>query len=128
MEIIIEIVLQVFAELVLQILFELGVSGIFEPFRVRFNRYLAIFGYMVFGIISGLLSLIISKQLMIADPDYQKLNILFSALIAGVLMIAIGKFRNPGNMERSETRMLFFCGFVFAFSLSVTRYFLLRSP
>lgn len=134
MEIIAEIVIQVLGwmfqllgELLFQMLFE-AIADLFghavkEPFRrPRPARpWVASIGYLVFGASAGGLSVWLLPELFIKTEWLRVANLLLTPLAAGVIMQAIGSWR-----ERREKEALglesFAYGFCFAFSMAVVRF------
>ncbi len=134
MEIIAEIILQILrwtlqclGELFLQIIGEaiaefIGHS-IKEPFRrpKPLHPWLAAIGYLIFGGIAGGLSLWALSDLFIKNRWLRLANLLFTPLVAGLVMAWIGSWRRKHEKEviRLET---FAYSFLFALSMSLVRF------
>lgn len=134
MEIIAEIILQVFGwilqflgELLLQVGFE-AIAELFghavkEPFRRPrpFHPWLAAIGYLIFGAAAGGLTVWLFPELFIKVHWLRVANLLLTPLAAGLIMEAIGSWR-----ERREKEVLrlesFAYGFCFAFAMALVRY------
>lgn len=134
MEVIAEIIFQVlgwilqflgelFLQLVLEAIAELIGHSIKEPFRrprpVR--PWLAAIGYIIFGAVAGGLSIWLLPELFIKAQWLRIANLLFTPLVAGLVMEAIGSWRARRNKEvlRLES---FAYGFCFAFAMALVRY------
>ena len=134
MEIIAEIILQVLGwifqflgELLLQMVFE-AIAELFghsvaEPFRrprpVR--PWLAAIGYLFFGAVAGGVTVWLFPQLFIEAQWLRVANLLLTPLAAGLLMEAIGSWRERRDKEvlRLES---FAYGFCFALGMAVVRF------
>ena len=134
MEVIAEIILKILGwifqflgELLLQMVFE-AIAELFghavkEPFRRPrpIRPWLAAIGYLIFGAAAGGLTVWLLPELFIKAEWLRVANLLLTPLAAGLIMEAIGSWR-----ERREKEVLrlesFAYGFCFAFSMAVVRY------
>jgi hypothetical protein len=120
-------ILQFFGELLVQLVLEaiaeLIGHSIKEPFRrPRPVRPLfAAIGYLIFGAAAGGLSVWLVPDLFIKPGWLRVANLLLTPLAAGLIMEAIGSWRERKEKEviRLET---FAYGFCFAFAMAVVRY------
>jgi hypothetical protein len=133
-EVIAEIILQVlgwilqfFGELLIQLVLEaiaeLIGHAVKEPFRrprpVR--PWVAAIGYLIFGAAAGGLSIWLLPDLFIKAQWLRVANLLLTPLAAGLIMEAIGSWRQ--RQEKEVLRLESFAyGFCFAFSMAVVRY------
>ena len=116
-EIIGEFLLQAFGE----ILVELGIHAIGEPFRRAPNPWLAAFGYLFFGAILGLLSLLIFPNHLVPGKDLRLVNLIVTPVAVGLVMTGVGFLR----ARRSEPVLRidrFAYGYLFALALAAVRF------
>ena len=89
-------IFQLIGELLLQVvveaLGELGLHSLGEPFRRKPNAWMAALGYTLFGLIGGLLSLLVVTHLLV-PPQYALANLVISPIVAGLVMSGIGSWR-----------------------------------
>lgn len=90
-----EIILEILAELFLQLLFEgLAEVGIHQTRSSReINPLLAGFGYLTFGAVLGGLSLIFFPESFIENQTFKLVNLLLTPVILGFVMLGIGRLR-----------------------------------
>jgi hypothetical protein len=122
-ELIAELLLELLLQLVGEIVTELGFRSLGEPFvsRERQNPLLAGFGYCLFGLIFGGLSLLIFPKSFVRSENFHGVSLLITPVLAGLAMSAIGKLR-----ERQGKTLLrldsFVYGFIFAFPMALIRF------
>jgi len=78
-------------------------------------------GFMIWGAIAGGLSLLIFPHSPIASLQLRQANLLITPIVAGAVMLLIGRQRN----QRGQTLVKldrFGYAFVFAFTMAVVRY------
>jgi hypothetical protein len=127
MEIIFEFLFSIFGELLLQIivevLIELGFNGVANSIQGRKNRspYLAFVGYCILGAIAGGISLWIVPHQIIESETFALANLLFTPIIAGVLMSLMGYLRKRKGKDIIRLDS-FMYGFAFAFCMGLIRY------
>jgi len=125
MELLFEIVLQFLGEILLQlfaeILVELGFRSLAAPLRRSANIVLAIIGLALWGAAAGGISLWVLPESPIHDLALRKLNLLITPLIAGAIMMLIGRARNRRG-QRLVRPDRFGYAFVFALAMAVVRY------
>jgi hypothetical protein len=124
--IIFELIFGILAEVVLQIaaevLFELGFYSLAEALnrkRPR-NPLLASIGYLLWGGIIGMITIIFFPELMIKNPTIRILNLIVSPAIAGLAMSAIGSWRKKKGQDVLRIDS-FLYGALFAFGLALAR-------
>ncbi len=114
-----EAVLQIFGEA----LFELGFRSLREPFRRPrpLHPVLAAFGYLLFGLIAGGLSLWIFPVLFIDATWLRVVNVVLTPIVAGFAMSVLGSYRRRRGQEiiRLDT---FSYGALFALGMAVVRF------
>ena len=134
MEIIVEIVVQVFlwivqfiGELLLQafgeLIAELIGRSIMEPFRrpEPIHPWLAALGYSIFGATAGAVSLLVLPALFISAPWLRIVNVIATPIASGLMMERLGVWREKKEQEtiRLDT---FAYGFIFALSMALVRF------
>jgi hypothetical protein len=124
MEVLLEVLLQFVGEFILQIaaevLFELGIRSLGAPFKTAPNPYFATIGYVLFGAIAGALSLWALPTLFIHSPTGRVVNAIFTPLVAGASMAAIGAWRTARG-QRTILLDRFAYGFLFALVMALVR-------
>lgn len=125
MEFIFEIALQFVGEILLQVTFEflaeLGFHGLAETLKRQKNPVLATIGFCALGTLAGGISLLILPQSPISNPVFRKFNVLVTPLVAGGVMMLIGRQR--GKRGQSLVRLdRFGYAFAFAFAMAIVRY------
>lgn len=134
MEILAEIIFQILGwlfellgELLLQMLFEALAEAFGHALRVPFRRkqpvrpWLAAIGYVLFGAAAGGLTLWLVPELYIKTPGLRLANVLITPVLAGLVMEAIGAWRERRDKEvlRLES---FAYGYLFALAMAAVRY------
>ena len=123
MEFIFEIVLQFLGEILLQVGFEflaeLGAHGLADTLKKPKNPVLSAIGFIVWGAAAGAISLLILPSSVIANPVFRQINVLVTPLVAGGVMMLIGRQR--GRRGQSLVRLDRF-GYAFALAMAVVRY------
>ena len=121
-----EIVFELLFEFLLQILFELaaelGLHSIDESRRRRPNPWLAAIGYSLIGGICGAISLAIFPDLFVTSESGRILNLIFSPILAGLLMMAMGAWRlsRGDDLVRIDK---FAYGYLFALNIALVRFY-----
>jgi hypothetical protein len=126
MELIFEIFIQVVGEILLQavfeILVELGAHSLADTFKKPKSPALSTIGFVLWGSIAGAASLFIFPQSFIVNPVIRTINVMVTPLIAGGIMMIIGRQRDKRG--RGLVRLdRFGYAFVFAFAMAIVRYF-----
>lgn len=129
MEVLFELVFQIFGELLFQLVFEVlaefGFRGLREPFRrpKPVHPILAAICYSAFGAAAGLLSLLVLPHLVITSPIGQTANLVVTPVMAGLAMSLIGIWRRKRGDELIRLDR-FVYGFLFALAMSLVRFHL----
>jgi hypothetical protein len=125
MEFIFEILLQLFGEILLQVIFEvlaeLGARSLADTLQRPKNMVMSTIGFVLWGAMAGGLSLLILPLSPISNPVVRKFNLLVTPLVAGLVMMLIGRQRS----KRGQTLVgldRFSYAFAFAFSMAIVRY------
>lgn len=127
MEIFFEIFFQFIAELFIQMfaeaLFELGFYSLAEALnrKRKRNPFLASIGYLLWGGIIGVITIIIFPSLMIKNPIFRILNLFVTPTLAGIAMSAIGSWRRKKGQDLLRIDS-FIYGALFAFGLAIVRF------
>ena len=127
MEIIFEFIFQVVGEILLQsvaqVLFELGFYGLAETFKRKKGRnpFLATVGYLLWGGIIGALTLLIFPSLMIKNNVFRIVNLIFTPIVAGIVMSTIGSWRKKRGQDLLRIDSFIYGG-LFAFGLAIVRF------
>ena len=125
MEIIFEILAQLFFEILLQGIFELGGRGLYSTFRkdgASVNPWLAIFGYALMGAIAGGISIWLVPVHMLKSPTLQILSLAITPIVLGFIFEAFGRWRTNNDRQRNVVDR-FSYGFTFALTMGLIRYF-----
>ncbi len=121
LEFLFEVVGEFLLQAVIEILVELGVHSLAEPFRKRPSPWLAAFGYAVFGATAGGLSLLVFPH-HLTPEDWRIAHLLATPVAVGIGMMMLGRWRaRRGDDVLRIDR--FACGYLFALSLALVRYF-----
>lgn len=120
-----EFIFEILGEFLLQVaieaLAEMGLHAWADPMRRPVNPWLAALGYALFGTLLGALSLWFFPVHLIADRQLRYLNLIVTPAFVGLAMMALGAWR----AKRGQTGVRldrFTFGFLFAFSMGVTRF------
>ena len=117
-------IFQLLLEIVGQVLISLGVNSMVEAlqFKSDKNPVQAFFGHILLGLIAGGLSLWIFPDLFVFNNVLRMANLVITPVVVGLLMSALGAWR--ARKSFAAMRMDSFAyGFIFAFSISLIRYF-----
>jgi len=126
MEFIFEIVIQVIGEILLQVVFEilaeLGAHSLADTFKKPKSPVLSTIGFVLWGSIAGAVSLFVFPQSFIENPIIRIISVIVNPLIAGGLMMFIGRQRDKRG--RSLVKLdRFGYAFLFALAMAIVRYF-----
>jgi hypothetical protein len=85
------------------------------------NPWFAAFGYIIFGVAAGGLSLWLVPALFISSQWLRIANLILTPVVAGLLMDRLGAWREKKDQEtiRLDT---FSYGFLFALSMALVRF------
>lgn len=125
-EILFQFIFEIILEIIAQILVELGFESMVEPFRnkVERNPFLAGFGYILFGLILGGLSLLIFSEPIIKNSVVKALNFILSPFFVGFSLCLFSWIMERRAFgERFFKLEKFVFGALFALSYSLTRFF-----
>jgi hypothetical protein len=126
MEILFELLYQMFGELLLQIFF-LFIVEVVSPIlglvikEKSINIWIAITGYVIFGVIAGLISLLFFPSLFIVSHLLQIVNLLVTPLAVSGLMycLLLWRLRRGEKLVRLDHIVY---SFVFALTMSAIRF------
>ena len=123
-----EILIGTFGEILIQIfgegLFEIGFRGLAEASKRTKprNPFLAAIGYLLWGSIIGGLSLLLFRQSLIHQKSFRIMSLVFTPILAGISMSAIGALRKKRGQDLIRIDS-FFYGYLFALGMGVVRYY-----
>ena len=122
-EILFEFIAEIFLQLLAEILFELGFYSLYEALnrKRRRNPVLASIGYLLWGGISGGITLFFLPSLMIKNPVLRICNLIITPVIAGLAMSLVGSFRRKKGQDLLRIDS-FFYGALFAFGFAAVRF------
>ncbi|BBN87411.1 hypothetical protein [Azospira sp. I09] len=120
LEIIIQIVGEFLLQAILEVLGELGLRTVAEPFSKPPNPYVAAWGYAIFGLLAGGLSLLLLPHHLV-EAGWRWANLLVTPLAAGLLMSLLGAWR-AGRGQTLLRIDRFAYGFLFALALALVRF------
>ena len=123
-ELIITLLFEFMVQILGEVLFEMGLhslANIFSKKRAS-NPAMAMVGYMLFGMLLGALSVWLLPLHFVIDPFLQKLNLLITPVLSGLIMSLIGylRLKNGQSVLRLDK---FSYGFLFALAFALTRYY-----
>lgn len=102
---------------------ELMGRGAAEVFRRSqpVNPWLAVLGYLVWGVLMGLLSLVAHPVGFIAEPAWRLVNLVVTPVLVGWVMARWGSWlrHHDKTVMRLDT---FFYGYLFALAMTWVRY------
>ena len=124
MEIILELLFEVFLYIFGEILVELGFRSLGETMTSREERnpVLAGIGYALLGTIGGFLSLLIFPDAFVRSERLHGINMVISPLLAGLGMAGLGWLLARAGKRRLRVDSFFF-GFIFALPMAIVRFF-----
>lgn len=126
-----EFLFQLFFELILQLIFEVlaefGLHRFRSIARKPPNLWLAITGYTIFGVIAGMLSLVIFPKLFFASRGLQVAGVLVLPILAGAIMALVGAWRRRREQELIRLDR-FAYGYLFALAMALIRFWLGHQP
>ena len=125
MEIIFELLAQLFLEIFVQGAFELGGRGVISFFRKEgetVNPWLAICGYITMGAIAGGVSVWLIPMHLLKAPALQLVNLAITPIVLGFIFEALGRWKSNHEKPRYAVDR-FSYGFTFALTMGLIRYF-----
>ena len=121
LEFLFEVVGEFLLQAVIEVLVELGAHSLAQPFRRRPSPWLAAFGYTLFGALAGGLSLLVLPH-HLTPEDWRIAHLLATPVAVGIAMMLLGRWRaRRGDAVLRIDR--FACGYLFALSLALVRFF-----
>lgn len=109
------IILEFLTVLILEVLFSLGFRRINDIFSHP------IVTSIIFGALSGFVSLLFFNEIIISDSSLQIANLLVTPLILGAIMSLIGKLYDKFHRKHSSLDS-FTTGFSFGMAMTLVRY------
>lgn len=111
----VEIILEFLAELLLELLFQLGFRRVIDVFK----HPLVV--AVLFGVLSGFVSLLFLNEIVISDPYLRMANLIVSPVILGLIMSFLGRMYKKLGLPHTVMDN-FVTGFSFAMSMTLVRY------
>lgn len=125
MEILLEMLWQVFGEILLQVLaeflVELGLHCLADPMRKERHPIVSVIGFTLWGLGAGAASLFVLPHSAIANPDLRLANLLVTPVLAGLAMVLVGRVRARRGQDLIRLDR-FGYAFLFAFSMALVRF------
>jgi len=127
MEFLFELIFEFILEILLEILAELGLHSIGEAFhkREKRNPFFAVPGYMLLGLITGGVSLLLFPHSFIQSQRFHGISLVIIPLLGGAVMSGIGLLRRRRGEELIQLDS-FAYGAIFAFGMALIRFLFLR--
>ena len=126
MEILVELIFEIFGEFVLQVLLEFLAEIGFQRFGKHSSKeplspWLATIGYAIFGLVAGVISVIILPDFFIPSHVGRILSLVVTPIAAGATMCLIGAWRRKrgDSLIRLDR---FGYGFLFALAMALIRF------
>lgn len=122
-----ELIFEFILEILIEALAELGLRSIGEAFRRREKRnpLFAVPGYLLLGLISGGMSVLIFPHSFIRSQRFHGISLLLIPLMGGAVMSAIGYLRRRRGEELIQLDS-FAYGAIFAFGMELIRFLFAR--
>lgn len=111
----IEILLEFLSEIFMDLLFQLGFRRLVDIFKHP------IIAGIVFGLISGFVSLLFFNELLITNVYLRVINLLVTPLVLGFIMSQLGKIYKRLGLPHSAIDS-FAAGFCFAMAMTLVRF------
>ena len=123
-ELLFELVVQVLGEFI----FTLGWEGLAHALRGtrKANPVLAILGWAIIGSVCGAVSAFIFPQRLLPGSRLPGMSLIVAPLASGMLMKAVGDRRRESDKD-TTVLATFWGGTIFAFTVSASRFLLLRA-
>ena len=121
LEAILEFLGEFLLQALIQALVELGFHAVAEPFRKTPNPIVAATGYMLIGVISGVLSLWAVPS-HLAPSSWRVVNLVFTPLTIGFAMLLVGSWRAKHGLSVLRIER-FAYGYLFALGIALIRFF-----
>lgn len=124
MDVLFELLFQFLGEVLLQCvaeaLFQCGFDLLASTFDRRKHRYVAPFANLAWGVIAGVISLLIVPHAMVTGHVARLIGVLAIPLICAALAVLVDRWRGKGN-----TASRFLNTFLFALAMTLVRFRLL---
>jgi len=111
----IEFIFELLAELFLQLMFTLGFRRVADVF----NKPLI--PAIIFGILSGFVSLLFFDELIISNDYARIINLILTPVLLGLFMALLGKFYRKLGVIHSSLDS-FISGFCFGMAMALVRF------
>lgn len=111
----IDYILEVLSELLLQLLFGLGIRRVADIFNKP------VLAAIIFGVISGFVSLLFFDEIFVSHPALKIANLIISPILLGFSMAFVGKFYKKLGVIHSSIDN-FISGFCFGLAMILVRY------
>jgi len=121
LEAILEFVGEFLLQALIQALVELGFHAVAEPFRKTPNPIVAAAGYMLLGVVCGVISLWVVPS-HLAPTNWRVVNLVFTPLVIGFVMLLVGSWRAKHGLSVLRIER-FAYGYLFALGLALIRFF-----
>lgn len=122
MELLFELLFELVLQVVLEVAAELGLRSVDESPRRSPNPWIAAIGYSIVGGICGAISLVIFPDLFVTSDTGRIINLIFTPMLAGLMMGAIGiwRLRRGDDLIRIDK---FAYGYLFALNVALVRFY-----
>jgi hypothetical protein len=117
-----EILAELLVQIIFEVLAELGIHGVKDTFRNPRRPFLSTIGFLVWGLLAGGISLWLFPHSFIADKSLRLANLAITPILAGSLMLAIGRLRARRGQELVGLDR-FGYAFAFALAMALVRFF-----
>jgi hypothetical protein len=124
LEAILEFLGEFLLQALIQALVELGFHAVAEPFRKSPNPVVAAAGYMLLGVIFGILSLWAVPS-HLAPGAWRVANLVFTPLVIGFFMLLVGSWRAKHGLSVLRIER-FAYGYLFALGVALVRFFVAK--
>lgn len=127
MEILLELIFEVFLQIVLEVLSEVGLQSVGEAFRKREERspVFAAIGYAIMGVVLGGLSLLVFPHPFARSQRLHGISLILAPLAGGAVMSLVGFLRRRSGKELLRLDSFLF-GAIFSFGIASIRFFFAR--
>lgn len=127
MEILFEILAEVFIQVVAEVLAEFGVHLMNETRKepLKVDPIIAVIGYSLWGALFAGISYFIFPSSFIASAELRMINLIASPIVMGLIMVKIGERRVAKNGETLRINH-FAYGYLFALVFALLRWRLTR--